>query len=346
MVAIRRLANVKSKTGLAGFVLGLCIALTGCQASTAVQTLTVYSSRTQSLVQPVLEQFAKETGINLRMKYDTSASIVATLQEEGQNSPADVVYLAETSGLGALSQREMLAALPANLLDQVDQRFRSSKGEWVGISGRSKTLVYNTKTIDPSKDLATSVMDYVNPEWKGRVGWAPTHGEWQLLVTAIRVQLGEDAARRWLEGMKANQPRTYPNLISIVQGVSDGEVDVGFVNHYYVPRFVKERGEGFGARNHFFKPGDVGGLVDVSGAGVLKTSANPEAARKFVGYLLSKAAQEYFSTQTFEYPLVAGVTPPSGLPDMKTLDPPNIDPDKLGDLQGTLKLLREAGVLP
>jgi iron(III) transport system substrate-binding protein len=297
-------------------------------------------------VRPLLEQYAREAGVDLQVRYDTTASIVSTLLEEGENSPADLVYLGESSGLAALSERGLLSVLPGATTEKVDQRLRSPKGEWVGTSGRAKTIVYNTGTIEPERDLPESIMDFVDPKWRGRIGWAPTHGEWQLTVTAIRLARGEDAARQWVEGIKNNQPRAYPNLISIVQAAADGEIDVGFVNHYYVPRIISQRGESFGARNAFLGNGDPGALVDVAGAGILKTSKNQEQARRFVDFLLGSDAQQYFAQQTFEYPLSANVAPVGGLPPLAQLNPPNINPDSLADLQGTLTLLRGAGVIP
>jgi iron(III) transport system substrate-binding protein len=333
---------------LAAIFIAAGLLATACNPSGSAQdnSLTVYSSRAESLVHPLLEQFARDTGIDIRVRYDTTASVVSTIMEEGRESPADVVYLAESSGLGALSQASFLAKLPDNRLNQVDARFRSSKGEWVGVSGRAKILVYNTRTIVPERDLPPSVMDFTDPKWRGRLGWAPTHGEWQLLVTSIRLTRGEAAARAWLEGIKANQPRTYPNLISIVQGAADGEIDVGFVNHYYVPRFLKERGPSFGARNHYITNGDPGGLIDVAGVAVLAQSKHAAAAARFVEYMLSAPAQHYFAEQTYEYPLSAGVSPVGELPPLATLNPPKIDPDQLADLQGTLRLLRETGIIP
>ncbi|HEY8476622.1 MAG TPA: iron ABC transporter substrate-binding protein [Chloroflexota bacterium] len=337
------------KTRWVGFSLmlaGLALLVAACLTPSSAEELTIYSSRTQSLVQPLLEQFARDTGIDIKVRYDTTASIVATVLEEGANSPADVVYLAESSGLAALSKAGLLAPLPDDAINAVDQRFRSPKGEWVGTSGRAKTIVYNVDTIDPERDLPDSVMDFTDPKWRGRIGWAPTHGEWQLLVTGIRLVKGDEEARRWLEGIKANEPKVYPNLISIVHAVANGEVDVGFVNHYYVPRLMKERGPDFKARNHFLGHGDPGALVDVAGVGVLQASQRKRSAEEFVRYLLSKPAQEYFAQQTFEYPLSAGVEPVGDLPPLETLDPPQIDPDQLADLEGTLQLLRTTGVLP
>jgi len=322
------------------------LVLAGCGGSSADQELVIYSSRTQSLVQPLLEQYAEQTGTNIRVRYANTASIVATLLEEGQNSPADVLYLAEPSGWAALSEASLLSNLPDNLLEKVDPRFRSPEGEWVGTSGRSKVVVYNTENIVPERDLPQSIMDFTDPKWKGRIGWAPTHGEWQILVMAIRIIEGEEAARRWLEGIQANEPETYPNLISIVQAVAEGEVDVGFVNHYYVPRFIAEEGEDFGARNYYLGNGDPGAVVDVAGVAIHQSSDLREEAEGFVEYMLDVEAQQYFAQETHEYPLSAGVPPAGDLPPLSSLDPPAINPADLSELESTIRLLRETGVIP
>jgi iron(III) transport system substrate-binding protein len=146
-------------------------------------------------------------------------------------------------------------------------------------------VVYNTENIDPDQDLPQSIMDFTDSKWQGRIGWAPTHGEWQVSLTAIRLLEGEEAARQWLEGIKANQPRTYPNLISIVQAVANGEVDVGFVNHYYVPRFMEEQGEDFGARNHYLGQADPGAVIDVAGVAIHQSTDVRGAAEDFVEYM-------------------------------------------------------------
>ena len=310
------------------------------------ETLTVYSGRTRSLVHPLLESFSEETGIEVRVKYASSAAIASTILEEGDNTPADVVFLQDPGSLGALSGAGVLRRLPDTLLDQVDARFRSRKGEWVGTSGRARTVVYNTSAIDPARDLPKSIMDFTDPAWKGRLGWAPPNGSFQAFVTAMRVQLGDEPTRRWLEGIEANDARAYPNNISTVAAAARGEIEVGFANHYYLARFLEEEGLGFGARNHFLGGGDPGALVLVAGVGILKASANTGVAERFVEYLLSESAQRYFASETREYPLAAGVEPEGDLPSLASLDPPDVDLSNLSDLQGTLSLMRDVGILP
>ena len=308
-------------------------------------SLTIYSGRSQSLVHPLLEQFIEESGISVRIKYSGSSAMAATLQEEGENTPADVVFLQDPGSLGSLSDAGMFLELPDEVLSKVDMAFRSPKGLWVGTSGRARTVVYNTSAIDPNNDLPPSIRDFTAPEWEGRIGWAPQNASFQAFVTALRVKWGQEATRQWLEGIKANNPRYYPNNITTVQGVERGEADVGFVNHYYLQRFLAEEGEGFQARNHFLS-GDLGSLILVAGAGIVKHTKNKKGAEEFMEFLLSDTAQNYFSNRTKEYPLVTGVAPDAGLPPLSTLDPVDIDLGALSDLKGTLALLREVGVIP
>lgn len=318
-------------------------ALPGCGEGDT--TLTVYSGRTQSLVHPLLQSFSEDTGTPIQVKYAGSSAIAATILEEGENTPADVVFLQDPGSLGALAQAGFLEKLPDELLAKVDSRFRSPQGEWIGTSGRARTIVYNTSAIDPETDLPGSILDFVDPAWKGRVGWAPQNGSFQAFVTALRVQRGEAAARKWLEDMRDNDAQAYINNISTVAAVARGEVDVGFVNHYYLERFLEEEGPGFGARNHFLGGGDPGALVLVAGAAILRQTDNSEAAERFVEYLLSASAQQYFAEETKEYPLAAGARPVGDVPSLASLDSPDVDLGNLSDLRGTQELLRDVGLL-
>ena len=310
------------------------------------QSLTIYSGRSQSLVNPLLEQFAEDSGIQVRVKYGSSTDIASLISEEGDSTVADVVFMQSPGSLGSLSESGFLARLPDDLLSRVDSKFQSPRGEWIGTSGRARTVIYNTESINPDTDLPSSILDFTDPEWEGRIGWPPLNGSFQAFVTSLRVQLGEAATREWLEGIKANNPREYPNNLTTVAAAARGEIDVGFVNHYYLQRFLDEHGEGFGARNHYLGGGDPGALVLVAGAGILESSGNSEAAEEFIDYLLSETAQRYFADETNEYPLAAGVEPSGELPPLDSLDPPDVDLGSLSDLQGTLDLLRDTGVLP
>ncbi|MPZ89128.1 MAG: extracellular solute-binding protein [Nitriliruptorales bacterium] len=305
--------------------------------------LTVYSGRSEELVGPLLERFTEDSGIEVDVRYGDTAELAAQILEEGDNTPADVFFGQDAGALGALAGDGALAELPQELLDQVDERFRATDDTWVGASGRARVIVHNTDTI-PEDEVPDSVLELTEPEYAGRVGWAPTNGSFQAFVTAMRVELGDDAAREWLEGMIANDTPVFENNTAIVEAVGRGEIDFGLVNHYYLYQFLNED-PAFPVANSLPEGGDLGALVNVAGAGVLATTDQPGAAEEFVAYLLSDDAQTYFVEETSEYPLTGAEEAPEGLPPLEELDTPDVDLADLADLEGTLDLLRETGAL-
>ena len=307
-------------------------------------TITVYSGRNEKLISPVIERFQKETGVEVKVRYGDTAQLAATILEEGNNSPADVYFAQDAGALGALSAQNKLTKLSGAVFNKVDAKFRSTTGDWVGISGRARTVVYNTKALK-SENLPDSILGFTDAKWKGKIGWAPTNGSFQAFVTALAVTQGEEKAKQWLQGIKANNPKVYANNTAIVQAVGDGEIEVGFVNHYYLFSFLKEKGESFPVRNYHPRSGDVGSMMNVAGAGVLTTAKNVRAAEKFLEYMLSKESQQYFADETFEYPLVDGIKTHPVIVPIAQVKLPNVDLAALADLQKTLKLLRDVGVL-
>ena len=306
-------------------------------------SLTIYSGRSETLVDPIMRQFADATGVDVKVKYASTSQLAATLLEEGDNSPADLFFAQNPGGLEAVG--ELLAPLPAEILEQVPEWARSPQGKWVGISGRARTVVYNSELLK-EEDLPDDLFGFADSKWKERIGWAPTNASFQAMVTAMRAVWGEDLTRRWLEGIQANDPKIYPKNTPQVAAVAAGEIDVGLVNHYYLFRFLAEEGENFPARNYHPRSGGPGAMVMVAGAGVLSTADNPEIAEKFLNFMLSEVGQLYFTTQTFEYPLVEGVKTPSLLVPLEQLNIPDIPAPDLVDLAETQQLLRETGVLP
>lgn len=313
-------------------------------AQNSAERLVIYSGRTEGLIAPLLERFTAETGIQVEVRYGGTAEMAATILEEGANSPADVFIAQDAGALGALAQAGRLRALPPDILERVAPRFESPDGLWVGISGRARVLVYNPDMLTEDQ-LPASIIDLAAPEWAGRIGWAPTNASFQAHVTALRVLLGEDATRAWLEAVAANGAVPYENNRAVVQAVADGEVEVGLVNHYYLYAMQADNPD-LRAANYYFPAGDPGALINVAGAGILDTSDQPGLAQRFLLYLLGGGAQTYFAEQTFEYPLAAGVAASSDLLPLDSIATPDIDLSDLSDLQATLDLLRETGVLP
>lgn len=328
--------------GVVGLALSLTLLLGACgQADT--ETLTVYSGRSEELVGPIIDQFSDATGIEVKVRYGSTSEMAATILEERDNSPADVFFAQDPGGLGAVTH--LFTPLPDSILSQVDPKFRSPDDKWVGISGRARVIIYNTDKLSES-DLPDDIWDFTDPRWKGRIGWAPTNGSFQAMVTAMRVLWGDEKTIQWIEGILANEPQVYPKNTPIVDAAGRGEIEVGFPNHYYLFRFLAEQGESFAARNYYLRGGGPGAVILVAGAGILETSENKELAERFLDFLLSQVAQQYFATQTFEYPVIEGIKTDRLLKPVSEINSPRIDMADLADLEGTLKLLRETGLVP
>lgn len=332
---------------LAGALLAAVAACGGSSATPAGSSsdaLVLYSGRNEALVGPLLTRFTEATGIAVTPRYGDSAALAATLLEEGDRTPAAAFLSQDAGALGALQDAQRLAALPQAELDRVPEAYRSPEGRWVGLSGRSRVLTYDSAVIDED-DLPESVFDLTDPQYKGKIGIAPTNASFQSFVTGMRVLEGEERTRSFLEGLVANDAQVYENNIAILDAVEAGQVPLGLSNHYYLYEraAVTEGGlEALDARNHFFD-GGPGALVNVAGIGVLEGKADDRTA-KLVDFLLSDESQRYFADDTKEFPLVEGVEPVEDLPTIEDLEAPDVDLSELDTLAETQALLEEVGL--
>ena len=157
--------------------------LAGC-APAQDDTLVVYVGRAETLIQPLIDQYVSESGVEVEVRYAGSAELAAQILEEGNNSPADVFFAQDAGALGAVSKAGLLEELDQELLDLVAAEYRAADGSWIGVSGRVRVLNYNPEKVT---ELPASVLDLAKPEWKGRVGIAPTNASFQAFVTALRL---------------------------------------------------------------------------------------------------------------------------------------------------------------
>ncbi|MDJ0961206.1 MAG: iron ABC transporter substrate-binding protein [Acidimicrobiia bacterium] len=307
-------------------------------------SITVYSGRSEELIAPLIEQFAEATGINVEVRYGDSGELAATILEEGANSPADVFFAQDPASLGAVAEGGQFATLDDRVLGQVSARFSDSAGAWVGVSGRARVVVFDTTELT-ADELPIDESAFTNPEWRGRIAIAPTNGSFLAFVAAKILLDGEPATLEWLRGMAANEAPTYPKNSAIVAAVDSGEVEAGLVNHYYLFRRIAEEGDVVAA-NHFLSGDSAASLVMPAGAGILASSDKSDAASRFIDFLLSADAQAYFATETYEYPLAAGVDADPSLPPLDTIETPNLDLSRLAEmLDRATDLVAEAGLL-
>lgn len=312
-------------------------------AEGSADRVVVYSGRSEDLVAPLLEQFTNDTGIEVEARYAGSGELAAQLITEGESSPADVFLSQDAGALGAVSNAGLFAPINPETLAAVPAAYSAADGTWLGVSGRARVITYNP-------ELAPTVPDTIDgllaPEWRGQIGYAPSNASWQSFVTGLRVVRGDDGARQWLEAFAAQEPRPFEGNGPMRDAINAGEIPLGLTNHYYLYELINSTSaDEVVARNQFMAPGDPGGLVNVAGVGVLNTAPHPEQAQELAAYLVSAAGQEYFATETTEYPLVAGIAPNGDMPPLSELQPPAVDLSQLDDLEATQEMLVETGLL-
>ncbi len=287
----------------------------------------------------------KYSGFTAKTRMASSTQLANTIVEEtkGGQSPADVFWSIDSTSLGIVADAGVTTTLPDRVLNPVPKGFRDGDGDWVGIAGRARSVPYNTDHFSES-DIPNKVQAFTeNSGLKGTMGWAPTYGAFKSFVTAMRLLKDEDATKQWLTGMQNQNITEYPDEFLVSNAVADGEIKAGFANHYYALRVLSSRPDA--PLDLAFTKGDAGGLVNVSGTEIIEGTDQQELAADFIRHLLSAEAQEFFATTTFAYPMIPEVEPVGPLPTVDELAPPEIDLSKLSNLEPTLKLMREVGVL-
>ena len=314
-------------------------------AAVNAQSITVYVGRGEALAGPIIERFEAATGIDVEARYGSTAELAGLIMEEGDASPADAFWAQDAGALGALEKAGRLEAVPADLVATVASKNRHPGNMWVPVSARNRVIIYSTDRVTASA-LPASIFDLTDEQYRGRVAWAPGNASFQSFVTALRVTHGEDVARDWLEGMIANDTASYSNNGAQLDAVAAGEVDFGLVNNYYLLRRLATE-PGFPVAQAFFDDGDIGNLANVTGIGVVAGTEQAELVQRFIAFLLSDEAQSFFTNDNQEYPITTTVAPHAALTDLG--DPvaasPLVDLESIDDLQGTLDLLTELGLL-
>jgi iron(III) transport system substrate-binding protein len=308
--------------------------------------LTLYSAQHEQTVGTLVAGFEKATGIQVRVHSGDGPEVANQIIQEGTASPADVFFTENSPEIAVLDEKGLLAPVDPATLAEVPAKDSAPDGHWVGVLARENVLAYNTGMI-AANQLPASLMDLAGPAWKGKVAIAPSDNDFLPLVNAVLVMKGHDAALAWLEGLKANA-QIFDDDEGVVAAVNRGAVATGIINNYYWARLQAELGAGHmqSAIDHF-SHGDVGGLINISGAGVLKTAKHPKEAQRFLAYLVAADTQTLLADNTvvFEYPLHPGVAPNPVLKPFDQLQPPAISVAQLGDDGQVVDLLTEAGLL-
>jgi iron(III) transport system substrate-binding protein len=327
----------------------LCVGMVGAtlaacgSSSGASPTLTLYNGQHEQTTNQLVAAFEKQTGITVKVRNNNEAVLTNQILAEGSASPADLIYAENSPALEKLQENGVLAPVDPSTLGKVPAKYNSPKGDWVGVSARVNVLVYNTNRL-PASQVPTSIMDLANPTWKGKLALAQGETDFQPIVTSIVKRYGKQAALKWLEAIKTNAgSNIYPDNESLVSQINKGQAEIGIINSYYWYRQRDQVGSaGMHSAIAYLSPGDAGYVVDISGAGVLKSSKNPAAAQKFLAFLVSAKGQEIIAhDDSWEYPIGSGVTTARDQKPLDTLQPAPLTIAELGDGATAIALLQQ-----
>ncbi|HEX3793719.1 MAG TPA: extracellular solute-binding protein [Acidimicrobiales bacterium] len=310
-------------------------------------SITLYSGQHVQTTQSLVNAFEKKTGIAVHVRSDDEDVLADQIETEGTHSPADVFFTENTPPLQVLAGKGLLSSIKKSTLAHTPKKYDSPQGKWVGISARVSVMVYNTSLLKAS-DLPTSAMDLAQPRWKGKVAITGSETDFQPIVTSIAKAHGTAAALKWLTSFKANAgSHSYPDNETLVDEVNKGQVALGIINQYYWYRLRAEEGAShIHSAIAYFAPKDVGYVIDVSGAAVLRSSKHQAAAQKFVAFLNSAQGEQIIAhSDSFEYPIGSGVTTAQPETPFSQLQPNGITIAQLGTGATAIRLLQEAQLL-
>jgi iron(III) transport system substrate-binding protein len=337
---------VLSVAVLASFVLAACGSSSASDSKKT--TLTLYNGQHEQTTDSLVAGFEKAyPNITVAVRSDDEDTFDAEIVEEGSRSPADVFYTENSPALEFLQHRGLLAKVDSSTLAQTPTQYNSPEGDWVGVSARVSVIIYNPSLIKESA-LPTGVLELASPKYKGELAFAAGETDFQPIVTAVLKAYGKTEALSWLNGIKANAgSHIYPDNETIADEVNRGAVAFGVVNQYYWYRMRAEIGaSNMHSKITYFSPHNPGYVLDVSGAGILKSSKHQAAAQLFLRFLTSKAGQEIIAHSiSFEYPIASGVSTAQPETPFKDLKPYPISIAQLGTGERAISLLREDQLL-
>ena len=271
-------------------------------AATASDEIVVYTARKEHLVKPLFDAYTEKTGVKIKYITDKAAPLLARLQGEGKNSPADMLMTVDAGNLWQAAEKGVLAPVTSEILDKnIPPHLRDPEGRWFGLSVRARTIVYSTDRVKES-DLST-YENLADPRWKERLCLRTSKKVYnQSLVAMMIAEKGQEATEATVKGWVSNLATApFSNDTKVMQAIAAGQCDVGIVNTYYYGRLMKKNQD---TRLALFWPNQQsrGVHINISGAGITTNAKNRQQAIKLLEWLSGAEAQNIFASLNMEYP--------------------------------------------
>ena len=275
-------------------------------------SLIIYTSRNSELIDPVLAAFTEETGIAVNYRSDKANALLERLKVESDRSPADILITVDVGNLVSAARSGVLKSLTPDqvqvLKHRIHKSLRDTKHRWFGFSLRARPIFYHPQRVQPSelgdyKDLAL-------PKWKGRLCLRTSKKVYtQSLVASLLHHLSLSNTTHVLKGwMKNLAAPVFHSDTKLLEAIAAGQCDVGIANSYYFGRLLKKNSN-FPVKLFWPNQKTTGVHLNISGAGILKSSSKPQLALKFLNWLSTPRAQKVFAHVNMEYPAVESVEP-------------------------------------
>lgn len=309
-----------------GYLIVLGILLGACSPSSETGSTTtsgnsgklvIYSGRSETLIQPVIDAFTNShPNVEVLLKAGSNSQLANALIEEKANPQADIFITTELFTAQSLAGQNVFQPYQPAGVEKLPSDFIGADNTWTGLTRRARVIMYNTELLSP-QEIPQSIFELTDPKWKGQIAAAgSTNGSMQAQIAAMRQQLGEAATEEWLQGLLANDVTFFGGHTDVRKAVGAGEFKLGLVNHYY---YYLQQAEGSPVGIQFPDQSEdqIGLLTNATAVALIAGAQNLPAAQAFVDYLVSPAGQKLFAELNYEYPLLPGV---SLHPDVQPLD--------------------------
>lgn len=295
-------------------ILCLCVVLFTANGITLADVVNIYSARKEALIKPLLDVYAEETGTEINLVTGKADALIKRLELEGKNSPADLLLTVDVGRLYRAKQAGLLQAVKSDVLTTAIQpNYRDKDGFWFGLSLRSRVIVYAKDRID--SDKLSTYEALAEPVWRGQLCVRSSSNIYnQSLVASLLVHGGVDATEKWAVGLVSNFARKPKGGDrDQIKAVAVGQCKLALVNTYYLAGMLESNIAAevkAASKVALFWPNQAGrgAHVNISGAGVTRSAKHRDAAIRLLEFLVSDAAQQWYSKTNHEYPIRAGVS--------------------------------------